>query len=97
MSELVPWLLEQFSEDEQIARAADGDDEVAWLADDARDHYLPAAGAHVERHLPSYVLADVAAKRAVLAAYGEPAARLFVAAYAARRGYRGEWGIVDAT
>lgn len=56
---IVEFLTARYDEDEEIARYADGED--YWL-DDGED-----TGRFLEHHSPAHVLADIAAKRAILA------------------------------
>jgi hypothetical protein len=65
IDDLIAWLKAQLDEDERLARTAD-DEVVDWVGSDTDEHGEPAAGQHIRRHLPTRVLADVAAKRAVL-------------------------------
>jgi hypothetical protein len=66
--DVIEFLRARLDEDERIASTTDGDGEVEWFADVARDrhHEMPAVGKHIDRWLPSRVLAEVAAKRAIL-------------------------------
>lgn len=86
--ELLPWLRAQLDEDERAARACppwpwrlnDEGDEV-WAADDVEvaavfalsGSQTRATAAHIARWDPARVLAEVAAKRAVINAYAEVA------------------------
>lgn len=61
--DIVPWLREQFAEDERGARLAEErmDELLAWLWPS-----IPEADQHIARHNPARVLAEVAAKRKLL-------------------------------
>lgn len=66
--DVIEFLRARLDEDEKIAQATDGDEEVEWFAEQAGDrhHNLPEVGKHIGRWLPTRVLAEVAAKRAVI-------------------------------
>lgn len=69
---LVVWLRSQLDEDEQIARAAHGYhwlDDGEWVIDED-EHILdgqPANTRHAARHDPAFVIAEIRAKRRLLA------------------------------
>lgn len=124
MSDLVTWLSAQLDEDEQVARAASGDNWVrgfsmgyafsqegdvyaiapdgtpARIAQGTRcgpDISAEQSSEHIARHNPARVLAEVEAKRRILAdcAAAEvdrsEVAKLLALPYAAQPGYRNEW------
>lgn len=69
MDDLVTWLRSCLDEVERVALQADGDAEVKFIASDAKENGCPDAGAHIIKHLPSRVLAEVEAKRRILDRY----------------------------
>lgn len=65
MDELIAFLNERLAEDERLAIAARDEPETGWWwSEDAES----APERHIARHDPARVLADVAAKRAIVAA-----------------------------
>nr|MDT0658045.1 DUF6221 family protein [Micromonospora sp. DSM 115978] len=120
--DLTAWLREQLDEDERVARAAgakwytDSDGNIREDAPDGTSPYVACGSygggledayqAHIARHDPARVLAEVAAKRAILddcaeyvndgtvAATDGLAGRTLIALaqpYADRPGWREEW------
>lgn len=66
MDELIAFLNERLAEDERLAIAARDEPETGWWwSEDAES----APERHIARHDPARVLADVAAKRAIVEAY----------------------------
>jgi hypothetical protein len=65
MSDLVAWLRAQIDEDERVALAANTE-EIHWLAEYGASTTSDDSEAHIKRHDPARVLAEVAAKRALL-------------------------------
>lgn len=98
--DLVVWLRAQLDQDEQIARAAHGRnwlDDDEWVLDEDA-HILegqPSNTRHAARHDPAFAIADIRAKRRLLAeakrAQTDYIVRLLASAYADRDGYRNEW------
>ena len=65
MTDLLTWLRAQLDAEERDARAA-SDGVVDWIAGDVGANGEDEAGEHIANWLPSRVLAEVAAKRAIL-------------------------------
>jgi hypothetical protein len=63
--EFVAWLRHQIDEDERVARAANTE-EIHWLAEYGASTTSDDSEAHIKRHDPARVLAEVAAKKAIL-------------------------------
>lgn len=90
VTDMVAWLRAQLDEDERVARQVPLKRGPSWVAlgatvynvsDDPRhvaEFYEPAYAVHVARHDPTRVLADVAAKRAILDHVDEWAETLYV-------------------
>lgn len=100
MNDLVTWLRAQLDDDERVAEQASS---WTWQPELAGEH---VSTAHIARWNPARVLADVDAKRCILAlggdfdVYSEPytaqpvwerAVRLLALPYADRPGFREEW------
>lgn len=83
MDDLISWLRDQIDDDERAARSAGGD---KWIAsglafvDDSSGHAVVSTErmdsgvqAHIARHNPARVLAEVEAKRRILDKWQDPA------------------------
>lgn len=86
MDDLVTWLRAQLDEDERVARAAEADNASPWQIEEpganirTADHYTvvhiedstpePATAEHIARWDPARVLAEIDAKRRIIAHIG---------------------------
>lgn len=76
MDDLVRWLRAQLDEDEQVARAADGELSAVFTRIGSFDPEMAADERHIMTHQPARVLREIDAKRQVIKAYTVSAERM---------------------
>jgi uncharacterized protein DUF6221 len=87
-----PWQWVELGGRVKLALVADGRPWQMVLPSATPDVYPQVAdAAHIARHDPTRVLADIAAKRAILPYLADRVLRHLATAYADRPGYQPEW------